>query len=371
MLRRLAVFALLSIAAIVPAWAQQAQGIPQPNEVAVQEQPEAAAPAAIVTGPPRPEGLRFGGDDGVFRFVIIGDGMAQGMGSGLERLTELDPRFEAVTRANGNSGLARREIYDWPSATAKILRTSPFDAVFILMGLNDRQPIKGAVASLEFGTPEWETAYRQRIESLLSVVTAAGARAYWVSLPQMQDPTLDGQIQTIAKLQREEVAAAGATLIDIRPPLSNADGTFMIGDLDGNAKPRRLRTKDGIGFSKTGNDVLAGLVFDAVKTAEHVPELQQPGAAPAPETQVAMAAPAGNESPILGQAGPGDVVVTYVAEALAKEAPQQLTPDLSNAGKLGLKIARGSLAQRFYRTGLVVGVPYGRFDDFSVSGGQP
>jgi hypothetical protein len=354
-----------------PALAQQAQSIPQPNEVAAPDQPEAAAPAAIVSGPPRPEGLRFGGDDGVFRFVVIGDGMAQGLGAGLERLTELDPRFEAVSRINANSGLARREIYDWPSAAAKILRTSRFDAVFVFMGLNDRQPIKTEAGVLEFGTDAWIAAYRQRIESLLSVVTAAGAHAYWITLPQMQDPGLDAQIQQLMALQRAEVEAAGATLVDIRPPLSNADGSFMIGDLDSNGKARKLRTKDGIGFSKTGNTVLAGLVFDAVKEAEHVPDLQQSGGAPPPEQQVALAAPPANSSPILGQAGAGDVDVTFEAAALAKEVPQQMAPDVSNAGKLGLKIARGSLAQRFYRTGLAVGVPFGRFDDFSVTGGAP
>ncbi|MFO1032906.1 MAG: DUF459 domain-containing protein [Hyphomicrobiales bacterium] len=348
----------------------QAQGIPQPNEVAAPDQPEAAAQEAVVTGPPRPDGLRFGGDDGVFRFVVIGDGMAQGLGAGLERLTELDPRFEAVTRINGSSGLARREIYDWPSAAAKILRSSKFDAVFVFMGLNDRQPIKTEAGVVEFGTPEWAAAYKQRIESLLSVVTAAGARTYWITLPQMQDGNIDAQIQQVSALQREEVAAAGATLIDIRPPLSNADGSFMIGDLDANGKLRKLRTKDGIGFSNTGNTVLAGLVFDAVKQAEHVADLQQSGA-PAAEQQVAMAQPVDTSSPIFGQAGSGDTDVTFAAEALAKEVPQQIAPDVSNAGKLGLKIARGSLAQRFYRTGLAAGVPYGRFDDFSVNGGQP
>jgi hypothetical protein len=178
-------------------------------------------------------------------------------------------------------------------------------------------------------------------------------------------------MQIISSLQRERVVTVGEVLVDIRPPLSNPDGTFMIGDLDAKGKARRIRAKDGIGFSKQGNDVLAGLVMSAIRKVEAVPELQSPKEEGLPvEQQVALAVPNAT-SPLFGQEGVDGAELSFEAEALAKEVPQQIAPDLSNAGKLGLRIARNSLAQRFYRSGEVLGVPYGRFDDFSVGGATP
>ena len=109
----------------------------------------------------------------------------------------------------------------------------------------------------------------------------------------------------------------------------------------------------------------------AIRKTENVPELQSSKEdALVAETQVAVALPT-TTSPLFGQQGVDDATVSFEADALAKEVPQKITPDLSNAGKLGLRLARNSLAQRFYRTGEALGVPYGRFDDFSVSGAKP
>jgi uncharacterized protein len=362
--------------AVAPALGQSPAPIPQPNEV-LATQPAATVPAmeapvappaqAIVIGPARKPGERFGGDDGVFRFVVIGDTLARGLGAGLERLTDLDPRFEVVNRFNEASGIARPQVYDWPSAISKILKASSFDAVIVAMGVNDRQPIKVGDVKVEYGTPEWSNAYKANVDALLAAIKSSGAHVHWVVLPPMQNPEFEAQMQIIASLQRERVALAGETLIDIRPPLTNPNGTFMIGDLDGKGKARRLRTKDGINFSRVGNDVLAGLVMGGMRKAENIPELQATGEDENPaEVQVAVAAPV-TASPIFGQSGVDGVDLTFEAEALAKEVPQKLAPDLSNAGKLGLKIARNSLAQRFYRTGEALGVPFGRFDDFSYS----
>ena len=353
-----------------PGFAQSPQAIPQPNEVLAQ-QPVVPPPAAVVTGPDRTSAERFGGADGVFRVVVVGDTLARGLGAGLERLTDLDPRFEVVNRFNEASGLARPQVYDWPAAVGKILKASSFDAVVVLMGVNDRQPIKVGDVKVEFGTPEWSVAYKSKIDALLTAVKNGGAHVHWITLPLMQNPEFEAQMQIVASLQRERVVLAAETLIDVRPPTTNLDGSFMIGDLDAKGKTRRLRSKDGINFSRVGNDVLANLVMAAIRKAENIPDLQATSGEDAPaEVEVAIAAPV-TSSPLFGQDGVDGTEITFEAEALAKEVPQQLAPDLSNSGKLGLKIARGSLAQRFYRTGEARGVPFGRFDDFSVGGPTP
>ncbi len=372
MVRRFVILCCVLLATMAAAHGQETvapSAIPEPNEVIEQKpQPEAMLVPATAENAP---GDRFGGEDGVFRFVVVGDGLAVGLGAGLERLTELDPRFEVVNRAKANSGVARPEIYDWPLNIPKFLKASSFDAVVVLMGANDIRAIKVGEARVEPGTPEWSTAYKANVDRILATIKENGARAYWVTLPPMQKPEFDAQMQVVSGLQRERVVTAGVALIDIKGVLSNADGSYMIGDLDAKGKIRTLRSKDGISFTRQGNDFLAGLVMAAIRKAEKVPDLQSVKDDPlAVETQVAVAVPS-SASPLFGQQGVDGADMSFEADVLAKEQPQKITPDLSNAGKLGLRISRNSLAQRFYRTGEALGVPYGRFDDFSVSGPTP
>ncbi|MBL8791593.1 MAG: DUF459 domain-containing protein, partial [Rhizobiales bacterium] len=343
-----------------------------PNEV-VAQQPVAPRPEVVVVAPAQVHspGERFGGDDGVFRFVVAGDALARGLGAGLERLTELDPRFEVVSRANDASGVARPEIYNWPAAIPKILRSGKFDAVVAFMGVNDYRTIKTPEASFEPGTAEWQERYKENMDNILASARSNGARVYWITLPPMQNSEFDAQMQMITGLQRERVVTGNQILVDVRPALLTPEGTYMIGDLDEKGKARRLRGKDGINFSRQGNDYLADLVMGAIRKTERVPELQSSKEDPlAAEVQVAVALPS-STSPLFGQQGIDGASVSFEAEALAKEVPQKITPDLSNAGKLGLRISRNSLAQRFYRTGEALGVPFGRFDDFSVSATAP
>jgi hypothetical protein len=269
-----------------------------------------------------------------------------------------------VNRFKANSGAARPEIYNWSTNIPKFLKASAFDAVVVMMGTNDLRPIKVGETRVEPGTPEWTTAYKANVDQILKSIKDSGAKAYWVSLPTMQKPEFEAEMQIISALQRERVISAGAALIDVKRALTNADGSYMIGDLDAKGKVRTLRGKDGISFTRVGNDVLANLVMGALRRGEKVPELQSAkDEASGAEIQVAVALPQ-SSSPLFGQAGVDDVEITYEADDLAKEVPQQLAPDLSNAGKLGLHIARNSLAQRFYRSGEVLGVPYGLYDDY-------
>lgn len=372
MIRRLFISVVMGLWCTALVHAQDAGGpsaIPEPNEVIEQKpQPEAVLVPAIPANAP---GDRFGGDDGVFRFVIVGDGLARGLGAGLERLTDLDPRFEVVNRFNEASGVSRPQVYNWPEAIPKILKSSSFDAVVVLMGVNDLHPIKSGELRLEKATPEWSAAYKANVDSILASIAGNGARAYWVTLPPMQRAEFEAEMQAVSALQRERVVSGGHALIDVRPALVTPEGGFMIGDLDPKGKARRLRAKDGINFSRQGNDYLAGLVMAALRKAEKVPDLLSAKEDPlAVETQVAVALPT-STSPLFGQQGVDGTDMSFEADVLAKELPQKITPDLSNAGKLGLRIQRNSLAQRFYRTGEAIGVPYGRFDDFSLSGPTP
>lgn len=128
-------------------------------------------------------------------------------------------RIEVVNRANEASGVARPEVYDWAAAIPKILKSSPFDAVVVMMGINDYRPIKVGELRFEPGTPEWSNAYKANMDAILASITGNGARVYWVTLPPMQSEEFETQMKMVSSLQRERIVTGGHALLDVRPAL--------------------------------------------------------------------------------------------------------------------------------------------------------
>ena len=361
---------ILLLLALVPAL--QGQSIAQdtvPPPVTPSEPPPViitSATQGTASEPAEPQ-ERFGGRDGVFRMVVIGDSLARGLGAGLDRLTELDPRIEVIGRNNEASGLARPEVYDWPAALPKILQDGTIDAVIVFLGINDRQPIKVGATRVEFGTPQWLAAYRIKTDSLIRRIKAGGAKVYWINLPPMGNPEFNADMRVIAGIHRERVAREEGQFLDINADLSSPDGSYMESDVDEKGKTRRLRNKDGVNFSRAGNNLMGDLVMSSIRLREGAAELASPkDDAKEPEPQVAAVELPKIGSPLFGQSGVDDATVTFEANAITSTPVQNLAPDTSTLGKLGIKVARNSLALRFYRSGDVVGAPRGRFDDYSI-----
>ena len=76
--------------------------------------------------------------DDTYRILVIGDALGGGLGAGLSRMAETEPRFEIVNRFQETSGLARPEVYDWPASLPKIMEGKEFNAVVVLLGAYDR-----------------------------------------------------------------------------------------------------------------------------------------------------------------------------------------------------------------------------------------
>jgi uncharacterized protein len=92
------------------------------------------------------------------RVLVIGDGLAGGLGAGLSRMAEADGAFEVVNRFQEASGLARPEVYDWSVYLPNIMQGKGFTDVVILIGTNDRQEIRSSNFRYAFNSPEWTKA---------------------------------------------------------------------------------------------------------------------------------------------------------------------------------------------------------------------
>jgi hypothetical protein len=79
--------------------------------------------------------------DDTYRILVIGDALAGGLGAGLSRMAEPEPRFEIVNRFQETSGIARPEVYDWAASLPKIMEGKNSTPA-LSDGANDRQAIR-------------------------------------------------------------------------------------------------------------------------------------------------------------------------------------------------------------------------------------
>jgi uncharacterized protein len=297
-------------------------------------------------------------NDGVYRILVIGDSMAGGLGAGITRMVEGQSGYEIVNRFNESSGLTRPDFYDWTGAIPKIMEGKNFNAVVVLIGLNDRQDIRSANGRLTFNSPEWVKAYQANIDAVMDVLKSQNVKVFWLGEPPMGDPTYDADMITVTALQKERVVLKGAVFIDTRTPLLSADGKYMDFGPDDTGEPRKLRQRDGVTFFKQGNNKFGQIILAAIKAANDGTLPDAPVAAA--ETPVVEPAPGGpmfGQNDANGQAvlhGADEVVVAVVkVPVVEKPATDPALP------------AVGSEAEKFFKSGEATAAPLGRFDDFS------
>lgn len=300
--------------------------------------------------------------------LVLGDAIGGGLGAGLLRLGEASGRYDVTIRFNEESGLARPEVYDWASTVAKLLETSSFDIIVVMMGANDRQMIRSGNERYAFNSPGWIEAYKRQTDLLLDQLAESGAKVYWVAMPPMADPDYDKAMQSISALQRERAEARGIPFLDLRAELSASDGSYTDSGPDDTGVTRKLRGRDGISFFKAGNNRMGQLVLQAIESGAAFP-LQKTAKAPQAEQPAAGPVVEPSAIPMFGQ-------MTMAGDALTV-SPQGVSASASVVAGSGLGPAEalktiramapaGSDAERLFRLGDGGRAPKGRPDDFTL-----
>jgi hypothetical protein len=299
-------------------------------------------------------------DRTAIRVLALGDAIGGGFGAGLSRVSETSGDYDVSVRFNEESGLARPEVYDWAATTTKILDSSAYDVIVVMLGTNDTQPIRQGDQRIAFNTPEWTVAYGTQVDRLLAALNAANARIIWVGPPPMRDPEYDAAMKTIAAIQRERVEAAGFTFIDLRPALSGPDGEFTETGPDDTGVVTYVRAWDGISFYKPGNNRIGQILLAAIES----------GGAPieaSTRQDLQHADDIGPQVPVFGQALMDGEAYTVQPEGVTANAVMLAAAGLeSQAALKALRdiAPKGSGAERLFRRGEAPPAPAGRADDF-------
>ncbi len=111
----------------------------QPQQPVVVDSSRAPPPVKRAPNQPPPEK----------NVVVMGDAMADWLAFGLENALSETPELGVVRKANRLSGLIkyqpRGEPSDWAAAARQILATEKADVIVVMLGLNDRVPLREPV----------------------------------------------------------------------------------------------------------------------------------------------------------------------------------------------------------------------------------
>jgi uncharacterized protein len=255
---------------------------------------------------------------------VLGDAMADWLAYGLEDAYAEQPDMGVIRKHKTVSGLIRYqpkgEPADWAAAAKGILATEKPDAIVVMLGLDDRTSMReptvdqkaagakpdtkapngklagkpdGAGAKpydkaadtelspddadaaptiapeksarspngvYEFREERWVELYRKKIEEMIAVLQSKGVPVLWVGLPAVRGARATADTLFLDSLYRDVAGKAGITYVDVWDGFVDEAGRFLQQGPDFEGQIRRLRSYDGVYFTKAGARKLAHYV---------------------------------------------------------------------------------------------------------------
>ncbi|HEY6831554.1 MAG TPA: DUF459 domain-containing protein [Pseudolabrys sp.] len=211
------------------------------------------------------------------------------------------------------------------------------------------EPPRGKTGNgtFEFRSQEWEKVYTRRIDETLAALKSKGVPVFWVGLPSIRGTKSTADVSYLNDLYRARAERAGVVYIDVWDGFVDEGGKYTNFGPDYEGQTRRLRSGDGVFFTKYGARKLAHYVERELRRSM--------------SNRVPVALPSGPIAPVPGDNKPA-------ARPLAGPVvPLTNTP--ANSDQLLGASASGpthgdSIASQVLVKGDPVYAPRGRADDF-------
>lgn len=318
--------------------------------------------------------------------IVMGDGMADWLAYGLEDAFADSPEVAIIRKNKMHSGLLHYEAkgdLDWWHVARDILGQEKANYVVMMLGLSDRQnirekdlareadkkkekdkadksaarndgqtkdqakdqpedqeldsvtapesqPGKKTSGVIEFRSDQWAEIYSKRIDETIAALKSKGVPVFWVGLPSVRGTRSTADAVYLNDLYRARAERAGVVYVDIWDGFVDEAGKYSNFGPDYEGQMRRLRSSDGVFFTKYGALKLAHYVEREIRRymnsratpvalpsgpIEPVPDAK-PAARPVAGPVVPLTVNPGNSEELLGGAGNsaphGDALATRV-----------------------------------------------------------
>ena len=112
----------------------------------------------------------------------------------------------------------------------------------------------------EFRSDRWVELYNKKIDEMIAVLKSKGVPVLWVGLPAVRGPKSTSDMLFLNSLYREAAGKAGITYVDIWDGFVDEAGRYIQQGPDFEGQIRRLRSYDGVYFTRAGARKLAHYV---------------------------------------------------------------------------------------------------------------
>jgi uncharacterized protein len=109
----------------------------------------------------------------------------------------------------------------------------------------------------QFREERWVELYSKKIEEMIAVVKSRGVPVLWVGLPAVRGAKATADMLFLDSLYRDAAGKAGITYVDVWDGFVDEAGRFLLRGPDFEGQPRKLRSDDGVYFTKPGARKLA------------------------------------------------------------------------------------------------------------------
>lgn len=297
--------------------------------------------------------------------VVFGDSLAEFARQGLDAIYADEQDVAVVGKIRSGSNIVRSDPAEWPNFIRSTLDSGQKVTVAVVMlGLSDRQSLQEGDERFELLSDRWKDIYTKRIDAIMNTFRERNIPVVWISLPPMRSSRLSDDLMAMNEVYRESVQRNGGAYVDIFPGFVDDENRYTSSGPDVDGEPARLRTEDGVSFTKAGARKVAYFADVEIKK---ILKSQGSGAPVA-------AAPADGSTPVNIEAAipaPPDpaVPVALPAKPLVGPVLPLTRPDVAPGGTL--LTAPPKLAgdhaypvQRALRTGIAPSARPGRADDF-------
>jgi len=148
----------------------------------------------------------------------------------------------------------------------------------------EQKKAQAPAAPLEFQSEAWQAAYVQRIDATIAALKSANVPVFWVGLPPQRDTRQSAAAVYLNELYRTRAERAGIIYVDVWDGFVDEAGRYVLQGPDFEGQIRRLRSGDGLYFTRAGARKLAHYVEREILRSLFA--TQTPVALPAPEPAV-------------------------------------------------------------------------------------
>lgn len=198
------------------------------------------------------------------RIAVIGDSLAQDLWNGLHKLYRDNDKVEIIRFTQVSTGLVRDDVYNWKDALTEFVSAQEFDIAIVLMGGNDRQPIRANGKRLKRHTDAWYEEYGNRVAALIDILKPEATQVYWLGLPIVRSNRMARDYRRFNKIYKAQADALDIKFIDTWSLFEDENGSYTSFGPDVSGVNRTLRKDDGTHFTVTGKHRFAQDIMEII-----------------------------------------------------------------------------------------------------------